>query len=274
MLTHYNGITTGALNWLHPASYSHGLRSFYGMPWEIFRSDKILKETAKPVTFVTKSGGLPAYSSIMMVVPEYDLGITILVAGKGKLLGEIRQVLTKELIPAVELLAQRQLHEKYAGTYTAAEKTHLNSTLELSHSIASGLYISEFISNGTDVLRVFLPLLAGLEDFDPADWRMQVVPTLLFADPEKQKGELWRALLVPQKRGVDGLWDDFCSNQVDTGRYAGKKLNEFVVWVDGDDTVTKIDLPAFEVTLHKKGQGVSTILGPSSGDEAPLISEL
>jgi hypothetical protein len=273
VLTHYNGITTGALNWLHPASYSHGLRSFYGMPWEIFRSDRILKDTTKPVTFVTKSGGLPGYTSNVILVPDYDLGITILVAGEGKLLNEIREVITRELIPAVELLAQRQVQEKYAGTYTAAKKTGLDSSLELSHSVASGLYISSFISNGTDVLKVLLPLIAGPGDFDPADWRMQLVPTLLFADLEKQKGEIWRALLVPQKRG-GGVWDDFCINQVDNGRYAGKKLNELAFWTDGNDAVTKVELSAFDVSLHKDGQRHSSFEPQSGDEEVPLTAGL
>lgn len=262
------------MNWLHPASYGYGMSSFIGMPWEIFRSGSILKNSAKPVTFVTKSGGLPAYTSIIMIVPEYDLGITILVGGDGRPLSKIRQIVTEEFIPAVELLAQAQLEEKYAGIYAAAKKTGLDSSLELSHSIASGLYISKFVSNGTDVLRTLLPLLAGGESFNPTDWHMQLVPTLLFADPEKQKGELWRALLVPQKRGLGGAWEDFCINQVDTGRYAGKVVNEFVFWTDADENVTRIDLPAWEVTLHKQDQSSLSSDSLLGHDEIAMIQEL
>lgn len=249
------------------------MNSFYGMPWEIFRSNQILENAARPTTFVTKSGGHPGYTSIMMLVPDYDLGITILVAGKGKLLDEVREVVTQELIPAVELLAQRQLCEKYAGTYAAPMKTRLESHLELSHSVMSGLYISKFISNGTDVMKVLLPQLAGDKNFDLANWRLQLMPTLLFAEPEKQKGELWRALLVPQKRS-QAIWGNFCVNQIDTVRYAGKALTELVVWTNDDDVVTKVSLPAFDVTLHKQDLSSSSVLGQSIKDEIRMIAEL
>jgi hypothetical protein len=232
------------------------------MPWEIFRSDKFLPHSTKAVTFVTKSGSLTDYSSlgyrsIMIMVPDYDLGITILVAGNATLIDKVREIVAAELIPAVEAIGQMQLRERYTGTYASTE---INSSLELSHFPESGLYISKFVSNGTDVLRVLLPLLTGSGKYDPAAWGMQLVPTLLFAEPKKQKGEIWHALLVSQKQGHGGLWDGFCNNKIDTGRYAGKTLNEIVVWTDSDDKVTDIELPAFEISLKKQERQSSTTL--------------
>jgi hypothetical protein len=232
------------------------------MPWEIFRSDKFLPRSAKAVTFVTKSGGLTDYNflgyrSIMIMVPDYDLGITILVAGHGTLIDKIREVVAAELIPAVEAIGQMQLRERYTGTYASTE---INSSLELSHSPASGLHISKFISNGTDVLQVLLPLLIGSDKYDPAAWRMQLVPALLFAEPKKRSGEMWHALLVSQKQGHGGLWNDFCNNKIDTARYAGKTLNEIIIWTDSDDKVIDIELPAFQVSLKKQVPQSSTTL--------------
>lgn len=244
------------------------------MPWEIFRTEHLLKDTAKPVTFVTKSGGVPGYTSNIIMVPEYDLGITILVAGKGKLLDEIRDVVSRQLIPIVELLAQSQMHAKYAGTYTAAKKTGLDSSLELSHSPTEGLYVSILISNGTDVMEALLPFMAGPGgDFDFADWRLQLVPTLLFADPEKQAGEIWRALLVPQKRN-GGVWDDFCNNMYDSGVYAGKKLNELVFWTDGEGAVERVELSAFFVDLYKESRSETSTWPVAGGEDIPVISRL
>lgn len=217
------------------------------MPWEIFHTDRALK-SAKAVTFVTKSGGLASYISIIIMVPDYDLGITILAGGNGKVVNEIREIVTKELIPAVEEIGQKQLKGKYTGIYTAAE---INSTVEISHSPESGLYISKFISNGTDVLRVLFPPRAESDEYNAIAWRLQLVPTLLFAEPKKQKGEMWYALTLKQEIGQSGVWDEFCLNKIDIGRYAGKTLNEIVVWTDDVDKVVKIELPAFDVTLDK-----------------------
>ena len=208
-------------------------------------------------------------------MPDYDIGITILVAGKTRLLEIIRQIVTEELIPAIEDLAQRQLAEKYVGTYTVGQNVGIDSSLDFSHSPSSALYISRFISNGTDMLKILIPPSAESDDYDPADWRLQLAPTLLFADPKKQKGELWRALLLHQNRRQFGVWDDFCINQVDTGRYAGKTLNELVIWTDDDDKVTKVDLSAFEVTLHRYNHWPSS-KGRTSGEfeQKPIIDEL
>lgn len=116
ILTHYNALTP-SLNWLQPASYSDGINSFFGMPWEIYRTANILPHSSRPVTFVTKSGGLPSYSSIIMIIPDYDLGVTILVGGNGRLLPMLQKLVTIPLIKAVERMAFDQLQENYGGTY-------------------------------------------------------------------------------------------------------------------------------------------------------------
>ena len=148
VLTHYNALAP-TLNWLQPASYSTSMNSFFGMPWEIYRTAKILPDTDRPVTFVTKSGGLPGYVSIIMIIPDYDLGVTILVAGKGQLLGKLRKLVTVPLIEALERMAFEQMKIKYEGTYgrsrlrnytlsytrlTATLSLHRHRTQFLSHS--------------------------------------------------------------------------------------------------------------------------------------------
>jgi len=116
VLTHYNGLTH-SLNWFHPASYSGSINSFYGMPWEIFRTDRILQHTKRPVTFVTKSGGLPGYFSIIIMLPEYDIGITVLVAGSSEALAIIRELVTVPLVQGVDAFAAKRADELYGGTY-------------------------------------------------------------------------------------------------------------------------------------------------------------
>ena len=116
ILTHYNALTP-SLNWLQPASYTDSVSSFFGMPWEIYRTTKLLPDTSRPVTFVTKSGGLPSYSSIIMMAPDYNLGLTILVGGSDRLLPMLRKLVTVPLIEAVERMAFSQLKSNYGGTY-------------------------------------------------------------------------------------------------------------------------------------------------------------
>ena len=117
ILTHYNALTP-VLNWLQPASYSTSMNSFFGMPWEIYQTAKILPDTDRPVTFVTKSGGVPGYFSIIMIVPDYDLGVTMLVGGNSRLLSKLRKLVTIPLIEAIERMAFDQMQKKYGGTYS------------------------------------------------------------------------------------------------------------------------------------------------------------
>ena len=254
ILSHYNGITH-ALNWLQPASWSTGMSSFFGVPWEIYRTDKILNNTSRPVTFVTKSGGLPGYSSIIMILPEYNLGITILVASDpqgpgGDLFPRIRNEVTLQIVRAAELVAQKSLRKRYAGRFASST---LNSSITLSHNPSRGLHISNFISNGTDVLATWQPLIYERTGGSDA-WRAQLIPTLLYKDQDKLAGEQWRMLIVPEER-MDEAWDDFCITDEDDLMYDGEPLNEIVFWEGADGDVEGVEMTAFRVRLERQGPG-------------------
>jgi len=241
ILTSYNAIATG-VNWLMHASWAEGMGSFYGMPFEIFRADRILKETRRPVTFVTKSGGLLGYSSRVYVLPEYGLGITVLVGGDAGLLSEIQEIVTVGLVRAAEQAVWKDVGRMYDGLYTSTDLS-LNSSMKLSSSPSSGLVIESFISNGTDALqKVIGPYFVD----SSRPWRAQLMPTLLFKDETAQQGEIWRIRGVYERSSEDrGVWGDFCTTDVDVNLYAGLPISEVVFWHD-EHTV---ELPAWKVTL-------------------------
>ncbi|KAE8446504.1 hypothetical protein EG329_011967 [Mollisiaceae sp. DMI_Dod_QoI] len=252
ILKQYNGLTP-ILNWFQPASYSTTISSFYGTPWEIFRTNSILPSTSRPVTFVTKSGSVPGYLSYIILLPEYDIGITILTTGTSALLKDsIREIITVPLVKAAEHIAQADLAARYTGTYQAP---HLNSTLVISHSATKSLYVESFISNSTDFFAASKPFWDDPSD----DLRVQLVPTLLFRDEEKKQGEIWRGLLVPEKRDETLIWDDFCLTDDDPAQFAGKPVLEVVMWhADGGvGRVEEVELSAFRVKLkldHNAGR--------------------
>ncbi|KAF2203019.1 beta-lactamase/transpeptidase-like protein [Delitschia confertaspora ATCC 74209] len=246
ILTHYNGITH-ATNWFHPGSPGGGMKSFYGMPWEIYRTDRILPDSKRPVNFITKGGGLPGYMSNIILLPEYNLGITILVAGSNSLLEKIREVVTVELVRAAEKLATEQLRKRYEGTYISPD-LDLNSsvTLVADHR---GLVVTSFISNGTDVLAFGFPKLGILPTDKP--WYAQLAPTLLYKDPKNQSGELWRLLPVAEPGDSEGIWDDLCHSNYDLPTYAGLPINEFVLWGEEGHQTDYLELTAFKVKLQR-----------------------
>jgi hypothetical protein len=244
VLTHFNALTP-ALNWLHPVSASRGLYSFYGMPWEIFQTDRILKNSSRTVRFVTKAGGLPGYTSVIMTVPEYDLGITILVAGPGTFIEKLREIVTVATVRAAESLAIRQLASRYAGTYSSTDPD-LNSTVTLKADY-KGLVLTTFISNGTDLWDS--PIVRHQA---PGNWYAQLSPTLLYRDEKNQAGEEWAMMIAYEREGLGAIWDDFCTESVEMSMYAGIPFGSFVFWDErADGSFKMLEMSAFRVNLTR-----------------------
>lgn len=247
VLNNYNGLTP-QLNWFNPGSYSTALSSFYGMPWEIFRSDRILSVTSRPVTFITKGGSHPGYYSSVIMLPEYDLGITILTAGSRTLKPALIEALTVPLVRAAEDVARSDLRRRYTGNFISSAK-NLNSSLTIAHSDRQALYIESFISNTTDVIAAW-QTLADLDD----GFVIQLVPTLMYRDEQNKLGEIWRGVIVPQTRKEEIIWDDFCVTDEDSNYYARKPLFEVVFWAGQQkrEIIDHVDLSAFRVRLERR----------------------
>ena len=254
VLTHFNSppaLSLEAGSWLTPKSFTSSATSFYGMPWEIFRPNNILEGSKRAISFFTKGGGLPGYVSIIAVVPEYNLGITIFVAGNGDMLAKLREEVTVRIIRAAEEVAAQQMKEKYAGQYIA-EDPALNSTLTFSYSKIEGLHIQDWISNGTDVFPTFAK---EFPSFLPSGSRAQLIPTLLYVDEKNKRGEKWRMLVVPKRpeAGEEKVWDEACITDVDFLMYDGRPFNEVVFWDDEEGgKVGSVDLTGFRVRLRRQ----------------------
>jgi CubicO group peptidase (beta-lactamase class C family) len=244
VLKNYNSIATGE-NWLSPASWGTGMSNFYGMPWEIFRSDKILEDTGRPVTFYTKSGGLPGYFSLIALLPEYNLGVTLLVGGDQKVLANLRDLLLPALVKAAERAMWEYVADQYAGEMVATDHC-LNSSLTLASSPKDGLTITNFISNGTDVLKFVVPrLLVPDLARQGIPWHAQLIPTMLFKNESSEKGEIWRMLIVESRTGRSSVLDGWCVSDIDGVTYKGIPINEVVFWREQG----LVEFSAFEVVF-------------------------
>jgi hypothetical protein len=245
VLMHYNDIATG-VNWLNPVSPSEGLHSFYGMPWEILHTDRVLKNSRRTVRFITKGGGLPGYFSVIAVMPEYDLACTILIAGEYNMLSKVRDAVGATIVRAAEEIAIRQLEERYTGTYKSTNQT-LNSTITL---IADerGLVVERLIANGTDALEAAFKT-------SPRQY-VQLVPTQQFQDEQKKRGENWRIVHSYERNGDEGsIWDDYCIANIDGDVYAGTSLNELIFWNAGEDgKFAEVELSAFRMNLTRSDE--------------------
>lgn len=246
VLKSYNSIATG-INWLLPVSWGTGMRSFYGMPWEQFRTEKILPHSRRPVTIVSKSGGLPGYFSLLVLLPEYNLGVTLLLGGNVKVLDRLINIAVPGVIKAAETAVWSHLATVYPGTYASTQPS-LNSSLFLAASPSHGLTLTSFISNSTDILNDVIPryFVPGLADSD-VPWHAQLIPTLLFKNETSKQGEIWRMLIVEDRIEDAGVFDEWCVTDVDFATYGGLPVNEVVFWHEEG----RVDIPAFNVTFEK-----------------------
>ncbi|KAK5710187.1 hypothetical protein LTR15_012987 [Elasticomyces elasticus] len=234
ILNNYNTISP-TINWFSPVTYSTGSHNLFGAPWEIFRTTAILTETNRPVTIMTKGGGLAGYYSYSLLIPDYNLVISILLAGELSALDPLLGFITTPLIRAIENLAQNELETRYAGTYAA---TNLNSSLVLAQTPSRSLH--------------FVAAQAGQGD----DIYYQITPTSEYRHRNNnQTGEVWRFINVldtPAETNVTSdIWNDFCVANMDPISYGGKPLTEVIFWTEGGE-VTEVELSAFRVTMGKK----------------------
>lgn len=244
ILSHFNGLTH-ALNWFNPASPARGINTFYGIPWEIYHTDRVLQNSRRMVRFITKGGGLPGYTSDIILAPEYDLAFTILVAGNSELLPKLRNIVT-EFVRSAEQLAIRQLIDRYTGTYVSSDPS-LNSsvTLVADHR---GLVMTEFISNSSDILH-----FGTVNKWFPQYGHAQLIPTLLYRNAKAQEGEEWRVQAVEDRGHTAGnIWDDFCITDVEGPLYAGVAMNNLVFWNQGErEAYETLELSAFRANLTR-----------------------
>lgn len=250
ILGNFNSIATG-VNWLLPVSWGTGVTNFYGMPWEISRSDDILEHVRRPVTFVTKSGGLPGYYSRIILLPEYNLGVTFLLGSNVDVLEKLIEPTLTTLVRAAEAAVWTHINEDYTGRFVATHAS-LNSTLSVTSTLSKGLMISDFISNGSDMLHTVIPryLYPGVGR-NGVDWHAQLIPTLLYKNETAKRGEIWRILIVkdrPDEPTRPKMFEDWCVTDVDFMSYAGKPINEVVFWHEARN----IELPAFDVVFEPK----------------------
>lgn len=141
--------------WMKPKAHSASFNSSVGAPWEIFRSDKVTQD-GRIIDFYTKNGLLGLYSSHLVLVPDYDLVLTVMTAGPGPLSSAYANRVTSAFLPVVETIGKEEARAIYAGNYKSG-----NSSLTLAVDDGPGLKVTSWFNNGVNVLRADFSSLLG-----------------------------------------------------------------------------------------------------------------
>ncbi|KAL8753250.1 MAG: hypothetical protein Q9199_005182 [Rusavskia elegans] len=247
MLTNKLLDTTTTNAWFHPRSYSSSWSFAYGMPWEIFRTSDMLSDSERIQTIVTKAGGLRGYSSQLLLIPEYNLGLVVFVAGDGYATSWLREEVLKLLIPAVENIGRDQTASKLSGSYISSDAT-INSSTTFEVYGSRGLVVTSWISNGTDFLTQFV----NMSNPKRKPGNVQLTPSNI---SRGNNTKVWRAEYVLNKLPSEGIVNTNLIVDLDNFSYASRSLEEFVFELDKSGRAMKVNLPGFRITLDRQVDG-------------------
>lgn len=237
--------------WLKPITHTGSLQFSVGRPWEIFRFTQ--PSTGHVNDLYTKAGDATGYSSYLVLSPDHGAGFSILIAGNQSTViarSAVADALTSTVVRALESEAAAESVHNFAGRYVS-NSTHLNSsvTLTVNQSIGSGLHVTSWISNGTDMF----PLLESLSGDE-----LSLFPTgLCSALPGQAEKIAYRGTygsstysrdvgLFVDQGTTNGAWEI-----IDSSIYGGASFDLFLFDVDANGKAMAVTPAVTRATLHK-----------------------
>ncbi|KDR85444.1 hypothetical protein GALMADRAFT_234319 [Galerina marginata CBS 339.88] len=127
--------------WLRPLYVWGESTQRVGAPWEVL--------SLEGSTTYTKGGNLPGYHSEFALVPEYSVGIIVLVTGTYSDTTTILKEAAKRFLPTFEKLHEVELRRRYVGTWANGE-----DVAEVVVQDKGALYLKKLVVRGVDVLKL------------------------------------------------------------------------------------------------------------------------
>jgi hypothetical protein len=245
--------------WLKPAALSSELIAGVGYPWGIRRiSLPVYGANGKRVVDAfNKAGRIGYYSSLLVLLPDYDAGFTVLIAGEdipGNANFNLADVVGAALVPALEAAAREQADAKFAGEYVGPRNSSLRLTTQADRP---GLGIENWVSNGTDMQTIAVVLQGGYAPVNPS---IRLYPTGLETvrkDGSKKVAfkAVFEDLNLPARDPAQSMFSTDCGTWVSfTGvTYGTQSLDQFVFEVDAAGKVVSIENLALRAVMKRSG---------------------
>ena len=246
---------TQTRSWLKPKSFSSNINDSVGAPWEIFRAP------GERVSFLyTKNGALGLYASQMALMPDYNVGFTVLAAGTSNSL-QVRvlsNLLSEIFYPALEAAAKEEAAANYAGTYQ--DPNGFNSSITIITDDRPGLGVQNWLFNGTDGFSILRAILTVTED---TTLGIRLYPTSLKTtsrDDGRVTRTAWRAVVDAPSVASPGPFSSSCSSwaAVDLYTYGGIGLDEFVFDLGPEGKAISVESRVLQQSTLQRQQGSSS----------------
>ncbi|KAF5684903.1 beta-lactamase 2 [Fusarium denticulatum] len=230
---------------MKPLSFTADPQVAVGAPWEIAR----VPSTNRTSWMYTKGGKLGMYSSLMALLPDWGVGLTVLAAGTDApgVVGMIPGVIVSKLVPALEQAAKRQARQRYSGLYGDEGN---GMVLAVQDSLP-GLGVTSWLVDGRDMFDS-IQLIVSESSTGSGNVSMRLYPTGLQTQTDgKGRLESWRAVYEI----IDGASpsSSYCASwfSVDSVTYGGVSIDEFVIDVSEDGTAQGIAISTFDTRLER-----------------------
>jgi hypothetical protein len=137
--------------WMKPLAHTSVLTLSVGAPWEIWRVKSNIS-TGHAIDLYTKGGSYGLYNSLLILIPDYQVAVAILTAGKEEsVINTVAEMVVQTLIPVLHQVAREEARRNLAGVYISDGSVNSSSQLS-AHGM--GLLVEKWISNGSDLLAV------------------------------------------------------------------------------------------------------------------------
>ncbi|KAI8238948.1 Beta-lactamase-like protein [Colletotrichum sp. SAR 10_96] len=240
-------------SWLKPKSFTTSSGYSIGAPWEILSSTTLLS-TGVPVHIYTKSGDLGLYSNLLLLIPDYDLTVSILTGGPAstEFMFPTRVIsgVIWALIPALEQANKEAAEASFAGTYADPET---NSTVTLSVDDGPGLSLTDLKVRGVPVLPNIPNYSTSIKPDKTFNVTARIYPTNI------KEGNTWSWRAVYKNHDEEDVDDKLFFPQggcqtwglIDRNTYNYLAFDDYIVNVGEDGASQSISPRPFGVTLQK-----------------------
>ncbi|OAA38671.1 Beta-lactamase/transpeptidase-like protein [Beauveria brongniartii RCEF 3172] len=236
--------------WMKPVSHTPSLSYSIGAPWEIYRF--VHPGTGRVTDIYTKLGDAGNHGAALALIPQYDTGFALLNAASAEAaplrsdiaLG-ILDAVTATVLPALEAEALAEARRNFIGKYKSLAGGKVSASLTIGFNMStdptdvhSGLVITEWTYNGTNILKVWFgsdpPRLEQSIVRRSEDGRPQQVAFIASTYHQTPTYEAART----------GPWTGFYHSNgdfvyTDQQRWAGQPVRELVFELDGKEAAVK-----------------------------------
>ncbi|KAL4947876.1 beta-lactamase/transpeptidase-like protein [Aspergillus filifer] len=226
--------------WMKPVARTADRGISVGTPFEIYHLNE-----PRAIDLFTKSGDIGAYSAMIGLSPDHDIGVTIFAAGERATpsVAALGDLLSTIIISGIEQAAKEEAKRHFAGTYTTETD---KMTIATDHG--PGLRITEWTNRSKDMLEA----LRTLQWVKPeGDVDVRLYPTGL---KSRNKVSFRAIVTAPAPTGPpNGPMTNVCVSwlTIDSPVYGSVAVDEFVFEIGQGGKATTVTPRVLRTSLRR-----------------------